>query len=129
MAKLHGNAGLTESQRREVRRLYEEKGVSQSELARRFCVHRRTIERWVRREASGDRSSAPHTPHRVVTEGYRAAVVAYRQRNPHHGPIRMAHTLQADYPEAHRGTIYLILCEAGLSGRGREKKESVARLK
>lgn len=122
MAKLHGNAGLTEAQRTEVRRLHQEEGVSQSELARRFCVHRRTIGRWVQRERSSDRSSTAHHPHRVVTEGYRAAVLAYRQANPHHGPIRIAHTLQGVYPQAHRGTIYLILCEAGLSGRMGEKK-------
>lgn len=123
MGKMHGNAGLTEGQRAEVQRLYGAGGVSQSALARRFCVHRRTIARWVERTETGDRSSVPHQPRQVVTEAYRAAVLAYRGAHPEQGPIRIAYALRSSYPEANRGTVYQILRAAGLCGRAAVKKE------
>jgi transposase len=122
MSKLHGNAGLTVAQRIEVRRLHKDEKVSQSELARRFCVSRATIQRWVERDNPEDRSSRPHQGRQVMTDAYREAVLAYRLATPHAGPIRIAHALQGDYPFANRGTVRLILVEAGLSQHHREKK-------
>lgn len=43
--RYHGNAALTLTQRRLVGTLAAQ-GISHSELARRFGVHRRTIGRW-----------------------------------------------------------------------------------
>lgn len=123
MGKLHQNAGLTIVQRVEVKRLYEEEKVGQSELARRYSVSRGTIQRWVKRTSPQDRSSAPRGGKRVVTEGYREAVIAYRERHPQAGPIRIASALQAHYPFAHRGTVRLILVQAGKSQRRAPQKE------
>lgn len=54
----HAKAALTATQRAQVRRRHQN-GAAQAELARRFGVHRRTIQRWISRTDTADRSSAP----------------------------------------------------------------------
>ena len=67
----HANAALTATQRRLVRQLHQD-GTSQIDLARRFGVHRRTIQRWISREDTADRSCAPKQHGRqTVTDAYR----------------------------------------------------------
>lgn len=119
--KLHANASLTIKQRREIKELYEN-GQGIKALATRYGVHETTIRRWVKRVSPVDRSSAPHTRSRVVTDAYRTAVIAYRQAHPSAGPIRIAQALVADYPQAHRGTVLRILQSTGLT-RPQRKKE------
>ena len=111
----HANAALTQTQRRLVRELAEQ-GVSHSELARRFGVHRRTIGRWATRSETSDRTSAPKYHGRVVVDdAYRDAVLQARRDNPNHGPKRIAHTLRARFPSATVATVWRILYQAGLS--------------
>lgn len=117
----HANATLTVTQRRLVRELAAQ-GVSQADLARRFGVHRRTIQRWAARSEPTDRSSAPRQHGRlVVTEAYRTAVLAERTAHPTHGPQRIAHDLRARFPTANRTTVWRILHAAGLSRRAPKK--------
>ena len=113
--KLHAQAALTIKQRQEVHRLHLEEGISIRKLAKRFAVNPTTIQRWVRREAPLDRSSAPLNPRTIITPQYRAAVVEYRKAHPHHGPIRIAHELRGDFPRANRGTVLSILQQEGLT--------------
>lgn len=122
MKKQHANAALTIAQRREVKRLFERKKISVSDLAQRFCCGESTIRKWIRRETPEDKSSAPHRKREVVTEAYRQAVLDYRQEHPQHGPIRIAIELKAAHPQAHRGTIALILQKAGLAQRSPRSK-------
>lgn len=121
--KLHANATLTVKQRREVKRLHEEEKVSIRQLAARYRVSTTTIGRWLKRERPYDRSGTPRPGQRVVTPEYRAAVLKYRQAYPHHGPIRIAGALQAQFPIAHRGTVQQILQTAKLSQRQTAKPE------
>jgi hypothetical protein len=113
--KLHAQAALTLAQRTEVRRLHAEEHVSIRALAKRFGVNPTTIQRWVRRASPLDRTSAPLRIRTVITPEYRAAVLAYRQAHPHHGPIRIAQELRGTFAQANRGTILAILQAAGLT--------------
>lgn len=113
----HANAALTLTQRQRVRDLRAQ-GISQSELARRFGVHRRTIGRWLGRTDLTDRTTAPKQHGRVVvTDAYRAAVIQARTDHPHHGPKRIAYDLRVRFPSANVATVWRILVAAGLSHR------------
>ena len=122
--KLHGNAQLTVAQRQLVHDLYHSGQAKKSELARRFNVNRKTIDRWTGRDNPQDRQSGPKTPKRVVTEEYRQAVVERRRANPDHGPITIAHYVQARFGFANPSSVYRILREEGLSGRAPKEKKS-----
>ena len=120
----HAHAALTRRQRTHIQQLYAA-GISQAELARRFGVHRRTIQRWIGRTDTMDRSSAPHHHGRqVVTEQYRAAVLAARHAQPRQGPKRIAHDLRDRFPTANATTVWRILHAAGLSRRLPKKTPS-----
>ena len=125
----HAKAALTMTQRAEVRRLFQS-GVSQSELARRFHVDRRTIRRWAERTELADRSSAPHQHGgRVVTEEYRAAVLAYRQANPTHGPKRIAYEVTVQTwgkpPALHQAFLHHMAASWARRPRSQEKREQL----
>ncbi len=113
--KTHRNAALTIAQREEVRRLHREEGFSVRELAVRFAVNPTTVERWIRRDSPLDLTTAPRKHATVVTDEYRAAVLAYRRANPHHGPVRIAAELAEQFPIANRGTVQRILKAESLS--------------
>ena len=120
----HAKAALTVAQRQLVRQLAEQ-GTAHTELARRFGVHRRTIQRWAQRSEATDRSSAPHQHgHQVVTDAYRAAVLAERTTHPTHGPQRLADDLRSRFPTANRATVWRILHAAGLSRRPPKKTDA-----
>jgi transposase len=122
MKKQHANAALTIPQRVEVKRLFDNEKVSVSDLAKRFCCGESTIRKWIKRTTPADQSSAPHRKRAVVTPDYRQAVIAYRQQHPTHGPMRIAAELQAAYPQAHRGTVSLILKKGGLTQKRQRTK-------
>jgi len=113
--KLHANAALSAKQREEVRRLHTHQGVSVRKLAHRFAVNPTTIQRWVGRPSPLDLSTAPLHPRTSVTPRYRRAVLEYRSRNPHHGPVRIAVELRGAFPQANRGTVLRILQGEGLT--------------
>jgi hypothetical protein len=113
--ELHAKAALTVQQRMEVRRLHLEQHVPYRQLARDFRVNLTTIQRWATRESPLDMSSAPLHHRATVTPDYRAAILAYRQQHPRHGPIRIAHELAGQFPQANRGTVLRVLQEEGLT--------------
>ena len=113
--KLHANAALTVQQRRTLRQLHLEGGVSIRKLADRFRVNPTTVQRWVNRDSPLDLTTAPLHHGTVVTPEYRAAVVEYRRAHSHHGPIRIAEELRPRFPFANRGTILRILQEENLT--------------
>lgn len=120
--KLHSNASLTIAQRIEVKKLFEIEKVSVSELAKRFCVGETTIRRWINRDSPTDKSSAPHRKKQVITDDYRQAVIEYRKTYPAHGAKRIAFELKAEYLQANRGTVALILQENGLTRKQQREK-------
>ena len=122
--KQHGNAQLTVAQRRLVHELYHSGQAKKSELARRFNVNRKTIDRWTGRDDPQDRRSGPKNPQRVVTEEYRQAVVEHRKANSDHGPITIAHHVKRRFGFANPSSVYRILREEGLSGRVPKEKKS-----
>ena len=113
--KLHAQAALTLNQRREIQRLHQEEKVSIRELARRFKVNPTTIQRWTGRDSALDKSSAPLHPRTAITAPYRQAVLAARRANPHHGPIRIAQELKAEFAQANRGSVLRLLQAEGLT--------------
>ena len=124
--RIHANAALTQTQRRLVHELAAQ-GVSDSELARRFGVHRRTIARWRERAELTDRSSAPKRHGRkVVNDEYKRAVITHRTAHPNHGPKRIAHDVRERFPSANVATVWRILHAAGLSKRAPKKTNSPA---
>jgi hypothetical protein len=112
--KLQADASLTIKQRLEIQQLYAS-GQRVKAVPTRYAVHETTVRRWIKCTSPLDRSCAPHRCHRVVTDAYRNAVIAYRQAHPYAGPIRIAQALAHDYPQAHRGTVLRILQAAGLT--------------
>jgi transposase len=114
MGKLHGNAALTEKQRKLIRDLYLE-GQSISSLAVRFGVNRKTADRWAKRDNQLDNKSGPKTPRTVITDEYRQAIISHRKKHEDHGAITIAYHLKADFPFANRGTVQKILTEEKLS--------------
>ena len=122
--KYHAKAALTQTQRARVQHLHQQ-GVSQSDLARQFGVHRRTIQRWIGRSDTQDRSSAPRQHGgRIVTDAYRTAVIAERTSYPLHGPKRIADDLRDQFPTANTATVWRILKQAGLSSRAPKKTDT-----
>ena len=113
--KTHGNAGLTVAQRESIQKLYREGKAKKSQLAARFQVNRKTIDRWVKRSDGQDHPSGPKHPRKVVTPAYRQAVIAHRQAHPDHGPITIAFHLQKQFAFANRGTVQRILQQEKLS--------------
>ena len=125
--KQHGNAQLTVAQRKLIYQLYHSGQASKSELARRFNVNRKTIDRWVNRDSPYDRPSGPKNPRKVVTPAYREAVIKYRKVHSDHGPITIAYHLKAEFHFANRGTVQRILQEEGLSQRQPKTKKGDVR--
>lgn len=116
LMKQHGSATLTIAKRKQVKSLFENEGLSITQLAQRFQVHRDTIRKWIHRDAPLDQTTAKRAK-RVVTPEYEQAVIAYRQAHPTLGAIPIALALQQQFPFAHRGTVALILKAAGLTGK------------
>lgn len=124
--KIHKNAQLTVKQRQLIQQLYRDGQAKKSELARRFNVNRKTIDRWVERDNPYDRLSGPKQPLRVITAEYQQAVISHRQDHPDHGPITIAFHLKEPFPFANRGTVQRILQQEGLT-RSRQKGEKKER--
>lgn len=120
----HGNSSLTIAQRRLIHELYHSGKAKKSELARRFNVNRKTIDRWVKRDSPYDKPSGPKNPHRVITPEYRQAVIEYRKSHPDHGPKTIAHYLKAEFSFANRGTILRILQQEGMTKHRPKGKKS-----
>lgn len=121
--KQHGNAQLTIAQRKLVHELYHTGKSKKSELARRFNVNRKTIDRWVNRDSFEDHPSGPKNPRTVITIEYRAAVIAHRKTHPNHGPKTIAFHLKSEFSFANRGTIQRILKQEELSKKQSAEKK------
>jgi transposase len=119
----HPKAALTSVQCARVQHLHRA-GMSQSALARQFGVHRRTIQRWIARPDTADRTGGPRTHgRRVVTDVARDAVIAERQAHPRHGPKRRAQDRRPRVPTANTATVWRILHAAGLTQRPPKKRQ------
>jgi hypothetical protein len=114
---LHGNARLTLSQRKEVRRLHVEEKISIRALAQMFRVSPKTIQHWATQEVALDKSSAPRSHYTVVTPAFREAILTYRQEHPRHGPIRITEALRGEFPQAKRGNIQRLLAAERLTAK------------
>jgi transposase len=112
--KQHANATLTVAQRITVKLLFDNQGLSKSELARHFGVHRRTIAKWVNRDSPLDKTSETRKK-QMVTPNYEQAVIEYRKANPTFGAIPIALALKEKFSSANRGTVALILKAQGLT--------------
>ncbi|WP_198424792.1 helix-turn-helix domain-containing protein, partial [Spirosoma endbachense] len=100
----------------EIKRLYQTGNYTYPALAKQFATTRRTIAKWVKRDTTTDRSSAPQQHgRRRVTEAYRQAVIAYRQAHPTHGPVRIQAELEATHGHFAFSTVRLIVKQAALS--------------
>jgi len=121
--KQHGNAQLTIAQRKLIHELYHSGKSKKSELASRFNVNRKTIDRWINRENFKDRPSGPKIPRTVITPEYRAAVIAHRKVHPNHGPKTIAYHLKSEFSFANRGTIQRILQQEKLSKKQSTEKK------
>ena len=124
--KQHGNSSLTVSQRKMIHELYHSGKAKKIELARRFNVNKKTIDKWTSSDTPFDKPSGPKNPRKVVTPEYRKAVISYRQSHPDYGPITIAHYLKTEFSFANRGTIQRILQQEGLSKRipGEKKNDA-----
>ena len=122
----HGNSSLTIAQRKLIHQLYHTGKAKKSELARRFNVNRKTIDRWVKRDSPFDKPSGPKEPRRVITPAYRKAVIEHRKAHPDHGPKTIAYYLKAEFSFANRGTVQRILQQEGMSKRSPKEKKSDA---
>ena len=110
----HAKAALTVVQRQELQRHNKQEGWSVRRLAAHFHITPSTVQRWLHPTDLTDRSSAPKQHgRRVVSDEYRAAVLAARDANPHHGPVRSAQELRSHFPTANRTTVWRILHQAG----------------
>lgn len=125
--KQHRNSSLTIAQRSLIQQLYHSGKAKKSELARRFNVNRKTIDRWVNRDSPYDKPSGPKEPRTVITSEYREAVIEYRKSHPAHGPKTIAYYLKAEFHFANRGTVQRILQQEGISKRSPREKKSDAR--
>ncbi|ABX06384.1 MAG TPA: helix-turn-helix domain-containing protein [Herpetosiphon sp.] len=106
---LGGHHGITQCRR--------EDGWTIARLATHFRVNRSTVFRWIQRDQPDDHSTAPKRHGRIViTKVYWAAVLAYRDANPHHGTQHIAHELHPQFPTANKATIWRILHAAGRIG-------------
>jgi transposase len=104
--------------------------MSQSALARQVGVHRRTIQRWIARPDTADRTGGLRTHgRRVVTDVYRDAVIAEWQAHPRHGPKRSAQDWRLRVPTANTATVWRILHAAGLTRCPPQKNGSAARFR
>lgn len=121
--KQHGNSQLTIAQRKLIHELYHEGKAKKSELARRFNVNRKTIDRWVNRDSPYDKPSGPKKPRTVITSAYRDAVIAHRKVHPNHGPKTIAYHLKPSFSFANRGTIQRILQQEKLVKKQSERLE------
>lgn len=125
--KQHANATLTVAKRKQVKLLFENQQLSIADLSRRFSVHRDTVRKWIHRDSPFDKPSA-NRKKRVITEEYEQAVKEYRRANPHHGAIRIALALKARFSFAGRGTVAIILKQAGLTKKGQPRPKTKWRI-
>jgi len=121
--KIHRNASLTGKQRKTVQELYATGLHTMEALATQFGTTRKTISKWVRRDTHSDRSSAPKSHWRSITDEFEQAVAAYRADpvTSHHGPVRIAKELAASHPCSNPSNAYLVLKRRRLTGRGAAK--------
>jgi transposase len=94
--------------------LFENEGLSITQLSLKFEAHRDTIRKWINRDSPFDKSP-PKGKKRVVTPEYEQAVIKYQIANPTHEARTIAVALQAKFPCANRKTIAFILKENGLT--------------
>lgn len=121
--KQHGNAQLTIAQRKLIHELYHSGKSKKSELALRFNVNRKTIDRWVNRDSPEDKPSGPKNPRTVITLEYRSAVISHRKVHPNHGPKTIAYHLKSEFSFANRGTVLRILQQEKLSKKQSAEKK------
>jgi len=112
--KIHAKAALTFRQRQEIKTLYETGNFSYQSLAIRFATTSKTVQKWAKRKTPQDVSSAPKQPCKRITEAYESAVLSYRQQEPTHGKVRIAHELKKHFAEGSASSVHLILKKAGL---------------
>ena len=107
--KLHKNAALTPSQRKQIKGIYATRQFSYPQLAVQFNITVGTLPKWVKQEDCQEQSCSPKIHNRRVSQPYRQAFIDYRLAKPHYGPIRIERELRAEYDPSAFSTIRLIL--------------------
>ena len=82
--KYHANAKLTVHQRLAMKEEFEE-GMSLTQLAQRYHISTKTVQRWIHRDVPTDRSSAPKRRRSKRGGGLKAAVKRHKNAHPRHG--------------------------------------------
>lgn len=113
--KLHANAKLLVSQRKEVGRLNREEGVSYRNLAQRFGVNLSTIQRWARRETPLDLSTAPHRRREGLNNIQKEAILEYRKEYPGAGPKTIVAALAERHGKMSHATVGRFLQREGVA--------------
>ncbi len=119
--KYHPNARLTIHQRRALREDFLA-GASRAELAAKYHVSPKTVQRWCHRESPQDRSSAPQHRRSKRPPGYKAAVRHLRQAHRAWGTRRLATELRPWYRQATRSTVRHIVRVARLQARATRRR-------
>jgi transposase InsO family protein len=98
-------------------------GRSLTQLARSYHVSTKTVQKWVHREETADRSSAPHRRRSKRGGGLKSAVKQQKEAHPHRGCRRIAHELRKYYPGLTRSRVMHILKVSRALGNKPHKKK------
>lgn len=118
--KYHSNATLTVHTRRAMHDEFHQ-GASIKELAARYHVATKTVQRWIHRDVFTDRSSAPRRRRSKRPPGLKKAVIKHKEAHPNHGTLGIAQRLQKYFPGLTRSRVRHILKVQGAIGKNRKK--------
>ena len=127
--KLHANAALTVNQRKEVKKLHQEKGLTYKKLAERFGVNVSTISRWARRDSPLDLSTAPKKRRSGLTKEQKETILKYRNENREAGGKTIASVLGGEYGPMSHATISRFLKDEGFTRPPKKKTMKTEPLK
>lgn len=126
---IHTNAALTIKQRKEVKRLHEQEGLSIRKLAARFGVNNSCIQRWVGRDSPLDLSTAPKKKPSGLSKQQKEAIIHYRSENPKAGARTITWALSEEYGPMSHATISRFLRSQGLTRLRPKKPKEIKPLK
>lgn len=106
--KYHSNATTTVHLRRKIHDEFQQ-GASIKDIAARYHVSTKTVQKWAHRDVFTDRSSAPRRRRSKRPPGLKKAVIKHKEAHPNHGALGIAQRLQKYYPGLTRSRVRHIL--------------------